>query len=248
MCNENKVKLFDEFYVENYKYLLGFSKSINPKADYESLTHDVYLRARTRIEENGYSGETFMNFIRVALMNLYKSQYRNEKNKIIIDIDDEDYYQCIEESLSIKEEQEEQEREKQHQTEYITAMIYEYLDKYYSQKDIFVFKTYYQLRHRYLNYKQLAIACDMSITSVSNKIKTIKKDLKRNLVSYIYGGIKMDELLLQVEKLLEKNVSQYFQEYDMMHRKIFGSDWKGCRCKSSKLHDKLKEWYINNKK
>jgi len=186
--NEEKTKEFDEFFKENYKYLNEFSKSINPKNDYKSLVHDVYLRTRTRINEHGYDGHDYLNFTRVALMNLFKSNYRSEKKKTMINIENEDYYQTIEQILLQKEEQNEQENDRQNLNVYLTTMVYDYIDHYYNQKEVFIFRTYYLLKHKHLNYKQLAEATGYSITSVSNIIKKMKKDLRQNLKSYILNG------------------------------------------------------------
>ena len=176
------------FFNNNYKYLLGFSKSINPKDDYESLTHDGYIRARTRIQDNGYSGDTFLNYMRCVLMNLYKSQYRSNRNKTIVDINDEDYYQTIEDVLNLKDQQEQLEAEQQNINTYLNTMIYQYIEEHYDQREIFVFKTYYLLKHKHLNYKSLAITTGYSITAVSNIIKKMKKDLRANLKRYITDG------------------------------------------------------------
>jgi RNA polymerase sigma factor (sigma-70 family) len=186
--NDEKVIEFNEFFIKEYQYLMGFSKSINPQSDYESLLHDCYLRCRDRIEINGYEGTNYMNFMRVTIMNTFKSNYRNLKKRQIIDIENQNYYNTIEDILLQKEEQQEQEIEAIHQNEYLTTMIYEYVDNFYNQKENYIFKTYFILKHRHLNYKQLAQATGYSITSVSNVIKRIKKDLRKNIYSYIITG------------------------------------------------------------
>lgn len=190
---DDKIKLFDEFFCQNYKYLLSFSKSIDPKSDYESLTHDLYIRARMRIEETGFSGNTFLNYVRVGLMNLYKSNYRNNKNHQIIDIENPDYFHLTEETLALKENQDEQELEQQQLNSYLTSSVYEYLDKYVSTKEQFIFKTYYLLKHHHINYKELSKITGYSITSVSNVIKRLKKELRMNLEHYILTGKKLNE-------------------------------------------------------
>lgn len=247
--HEQKVRDFDKFYTENYKYLISFSKSINPKADYESLTHDVFLRCRTRIADNGYSGETYLNFVRVSLMNFYKSNYRNEKNRQFIDINDQDYYGCVEDKLQLKEEQYQQEIEAQHKSEFLNEQIFEYLDKYYSSKEQFVFKTYFLLKHKHLNYRQLSEATNYSITAVSNIIKKIKKDIKLNIKCYILTGMRMEELLKETQNLLNNPISNTnWIQYKQHYKKIFGTDYRGCSCKRDKLYNAIKDWYILNNK
>jgi RNA polymerase sigma factor (sigma-70 family) len=185
---DKELQLFDEFYVKEYKYLRTFSKSINPSADYESLLHDCYLKCRDRIEVNGYLGTDYLNFVRVTIINTYKSNYRAGKRKQMVDFEDPNYYNTIEDILSLKDQQEEQETEREHRNIYLNTIIFEYIETVYSPKEIFVFKTYYLLKHKHLNYKTLSEMTGYSITSVSNIIKKMKKDIRLNLISYIFSG------------------------------------------------------------
>lgn len=247
MGNNDKIQEFNQFFSENYNYLKGFTKSIDPKNDYQSTLHTVYLKCRDRIAVNGYEGNNYMNFTRVSLMNTYKSQYRSNKKNTFVDIEDHDYYALIEEILLLKEEQDTQDELIQYELSYIVNGIYDYLDSYYSDKEKFIFKTYFLLKHKHLNYKQLSEATHYSISSVSNIIKKIKKDLRENLIIYLKTGIKMDELLEQVRLLLAKKGRNY-NEYKVMYQKINGTKWNGCACKAQSLYNNIQEWYNKNKK
>lgn len=184
----SKVKEFDEFFCNEYKYLMSFAKSINPQADYEGLLHDVYLRCKDRILVAGFTGNTFLNFTRVSIMNQYKSNYRIQQKRKHIDILDENYYHFIEDSLQIKLDQEQQEEERQVQISYINTMIFQYIDDKYNERDKFIFKTYFLLKPKKINYKQLSDATGFSITAVSNTIKRMKIDIRNNLTQYINGS------------------------------------------------------------
>jgi len=190
--NEEIVKKFDEFFSNNYLYFQGFSKSISPKDDWESLTHDAYIRARTRIQANGYSGDTYLNYMRCVIMNLYKSNYRTNMKHQIIDIENPDYLYLTEEILAMKQNQEEQQNQQDQTNTYLTSAVYEYLDKYASPKEFFVFRCYFLLKHHHINYKQLSEITGYSITSVSNIIKRLKKDLRINLKTYILTGKRIE--------------------------------------------------------
>jgi RNA polymerase sigma factor (sigma-70 family) len=186
--NDEKINKFNEFYVNQYKYLLGFSRSINPQADYESLLHDCYLKCRDRIEKNGFDGLDYMNFVRVTIMNQYKSNYRNIKKKQLVDIEDPDYYNTIESVSLTKEIQQEQQNEIYNKNIYLNTIIFEYVDKNFTARDQFIFKTYYLLKHKHLNYKTLSEVTGYSITSVSNTIKRMKKAIRTDIMSYILTG------------------------------------------------------------
>ena len=184
MC---KVREFDEFFVKEYDYLVQFSRSIDPQSQYEDLLHDCYLRCKDRITVNGYSGLTFMNFMRVTIMNTYKSNYRLQQKRPQIHFDNENYYATIETNLQIKRDQEQQEMEYQSQVSFINTMLYGYIDENFDERDRFVFKTYFLLRNKKMNYKTLAEVSGFSITTVSNIIKRMKQDIKMNLENYING-------------------------------------------------------------
>lgn len=186
MC---KVKEFDQFFIQQYDYLKLFSKSINPQADYEGLLHDVYVKCKDRITIAGFTGQTFLNFTRVALMNTYKSNYRLRQKRQQIDICDENYYGFIEENLQQKLEQEEQDQELQNTISYVNTMVYSYIDENYNEKDKFIFKTYFLLKPKKINYRQLSEATGFSITAVNNTIKRMKVDIRTNLEQYINGTI-----------------------------------------------------------
>lgn len=246
--NEDIVKNFDRFFVEKYQYLQGFTKSINPRHEYLDTLHDSYIRARTRINENGYSGQSFLNYFRVVIINYYKSQYRNDKSRELVDIENPDYNQTIEDILSIKEDQLLQEIENNNRNTFLTSSIYEYLNKYYDQRDQFIFKTYFLLKHKHLNYKQLSEATGFSITAVSNTIKKIKKDLRINLKCYILNGINMEELLKEVQNLLQQAINRNnYCDYLKIYKKIYNTDYRGCSCKRQKLMDEIINWFNQNK-
>jgi DNA-directed RNA polymerase specialized sigma subunit len=67
-------------------------------------------------------------------------------------------------------------------------MIFEFIEENFNQKEVFVFRTYYLLKHKHLNYKTLAQVTGYSITSVSNIVKKIKKSIRENLQAYIMTG------------------------------------------------------------
>jgi RNA polymerase sigma factor (sigma-70 family) len=244
----NELQKFNEFYTKEYKYLKSFAKSINPSSDYESLLHDCYLKCHDRIATNGYQGTEFLNFTRVTIMNTYKGNYKAQKKKQMIDIEDPDFYASVEEILANKEDLQQQDFEAQERNSYIVTMIYEYLDKYYDDKEKFVFKTYFLLKSKHLNYKQLSIACKMSISTVSIIIKRIKQDLRINLKSFILTNKKiMNPLAEEAKKILDNQTSgNFWNEYKDVYQKITGQPWHGCRCKKNQAITFLQDYYNKN--
>lgn len=243
--NDEKVKEYDNFIVNNYNLLKGFCKSIDAKNDYENLMQTSYLKCRERIMINGYDGKDFLNYFRCTAMNTYKSEYRQKQKKQLIDIEDQCYYNTIEDSLQQQNEQDKQNEDIHNQISYIINGIYDYLDTYFDEKQIFVFKIYFLLKHKHLNYKQLSDATGYSITSVSNIIKKIKKELRINLITYLKTGMNKEELLQEVKKLIDKG--QNWNDSRIMYTKITGQRWSNCKCKTNQLYNFIIEWYNNNK-
>lgn len=189
-CTITKTQEFDMFFSENYNYLLGFGKLINSKQDYESLLHDTYLKCRKRIDLSGFTGSTFLNFVRMSMSNLKTDNYRKTKNYVIIDIEDTDFQDEIDSRLLKDADYLEQRKNYDNEMSYLNTMAFEYVDKYFTAKENMVFKTYFILKNKQLNYKQLAEATNYSITTVSNIIMKIKKELRENLITYINTGHK----------------------------------------------------------
>ena len=247
--NEDIKKEFDDFFVKNYNYLLGFSKSINPKADYESLLQDCYIKCVNRIEVNGYTGSSFLNYTRVVIMNQYKSNYRNKKH-IMLTLDEpivESETECL---LQLNEINEEQQKERDKWAGYVNTYIYDYVEKYYSPKEIFIFKTYFKLRNKKINYEELSDLTGYSVSTVSNIIKRIKKDIKFNINIYIKTNMNADELTSLIDELgtlLKKDITSNWDEYMSMYQRINGTKWNGCKCKSFTLKKSLEKYYNENK-
>ena len=247
--NDKRVKEFDKFFVENYKYLLGFTRSIDVKNDYESLLHDCYVKCKTRLLLSGYSGNSYLNYTRVTIMNSYKTQYRDTKHAV--DFDCQDYEEEIEDRLQLKEDLEQQSKQHDYEMVFLNTMAYEYVNKYFNEKENMIFKTYYVLKHKHINYKMLSECTGYSITSVSNTIKKIKKALRINLVSYINTGLNVMELadkIKKVETVVSLPLNENLGLYKSTYIEVFGRPFKSsCSCHMPRIRTDLISWLDKNK-
>jgi len=58
----------------------------------------------------------------------------------------------------------------------------------------------------------------------------------------------MEELLKETEELLKNYISNTnYRQYQLMYKKIYGTDWHGCSCKKDKLMNEIINWYNQNK-
>lgn len=243
-----EIQAFNQFFENNYRYLRNFCKSIDPKHHYEDTLHQCYLKAHDKIDKCGYDGDDFLNYFRVIIMNTFKGNYTQEKKYSFIDIEDPNFIPYIDNILLYNEDQEDQETELHHRNIYINSVIFEFLDKYCTQKEVFIFKSYFLLHHKKLTYKKLAEITGYSLNSVANIIKRIKKQLRKDLVSYINTGLTMEELINEVKILLDtKLIGRDWNAYCDMYKKITGNRWTACKCKSQRLLSWMQNWYNTNK-
>lgn len=258
MSGLTKIDEYNRFFVDNYKYLLGFAKSIDVSNDYESLLHDSYVQGEQRIRLSGYSGNTFLNFIRVIIMNRYKRNYRDTKHTVELNTADyianeynENYSSEIEAKLQKEKYFEDQQKQYDYEMMYLNTMAYEYVNKYFSEKENMIFKTYYVLKHKHINYKILSDCTGYSITNVSKTIKKIKKSLKLNLLCYINTGLNVMELedkIKRVEQTLAKPLNKNLGEYKATYILVFGQPFKtSCSCQLPRIRIVLQEWVNKNK-
>ena len=248
ITGNTKILEYDEFFVKEYNYLLGFTRSIDVKHDYENLLHDVYLKCRNRIAVSGYSGNTYMNFVRVSIQNTYKTFYRDKKPTI--DIERPEVNNCVEEKLLDEQEYEDYKQTYNLEMSYINTYIYAYVNRYYDKKQEFIFKTYTILKHKQLNYKQLSIATGYSLDYVSKIVRKIKKDLRKHLWYYIENGEdKMDTKLLleRVATILATDLNKNIGNYKQAYIDVFHKSWTGCSCNMRVMRQQLLDWYNNNK-
>lgn len=261
MTGNTKLHEFNNFFIKNYKYLLGFTRSIDVHNDYESLLHDCYIKCHKRIDLSGYSGNTYLNFVRVTIINTYKTKYRDRKDFVAIDTCGEDGYLHSDNRVQSWNDKAEQrlldeyeydllQKEYDAEMSFYNTMVYEYVNKYFSPKENMIFKTYYVLKHKHLNYKQLSEVTNLSQSSVSNTIKNIKKSLKHNLLCYLNTGLnkmELHELITKVENILKTNPRANKQNYMELYYQVFGKHWSGCNCNTEPMRQALIQWLNKNK-
>lgn len=258
MTGSTALILFNQYFSEHYIYLRGFALLIKRQEDAENLLHDAYLRCYKRIELSGFSGSTFLNFIRVTMTNANKNSFRDSKE--IVPIESQECYNEteysgnydseVEQKLLSTAEDEEVQKQYDYEVNYKHTMAFQYVDQYFNEKEKMVFRTYYVLKHKHLNYKQLSLACNMSQSSVSNIIKNIKKSLRLNLECYIRNGMntmELQEKVTKVEVLLQKDLRHNLGEYKSYYLLIFGKSWSGCGCNLNQIRESLKSWAVKNR-
>lgn len=245
--NVDKANEFDKFFVKNYVGFQKFAKSFTKDKDYDhmSLLHDCYAKIKTKILRDGYVGDDFLNFTRLSISNSYKTYYKFKKKSI--DIDDEVYSIEAECKLLELEDYSEQSEMNINRASYINSQVFEYVDKYYTIQEQYLFKTYYILKGKQLTYEQLAIATGYSTLKIAKIIRKIKKDLQQNIEVFVKTGMNMNELKLKVSEVMQLDINKAFPKYQETYREVFGKNWAGCSCNKNMLREALKDWLAKQK-
>jgi RNA polymerase sigma factor (sigma-70 family) len=258
MTGDTKVLEFNQFFVGNYKHLLGFVNLFRKEEYAEDILHDVFIKCYKAISFSGYSGNSYLSYTKRAIGNTRTNHFRNAKNSVdllspvdYLPAEFNDTYESEAELKLLQQQQDELlEVDRQNDVNFKHTMAFEYVDKYFSEKDRMVFKTYYVLKHKHLNYKQLSIATSMSQSTVSNIIKNIKKELRINLECYISTNMNLMELTEKVQKveaLLQKDLRHNLGEYKAWYLQVFGKSWSGCGCNLNQIRESLKAWHAKNR-
>jgi len=176
-------KLYNMVFQKQYRNLMKFSK------DDSDNVHDSYLKTLNRITEKGFTAHTINElqdklkiYIKTVIYNGWKTNQKLKKNTVDIGWETEVQLQKYENICK-------DERMYYDELEFITMKLFEYLKKYHSQEDNYVYRVYYLYDHnnRKITYKQLSEITGYSVSKVCGIVQKLKQDLKANLIGYING-------------------------------------------------------------
>lgn len=184
---KDKVKEFDQFFIDNYSKLLMNANSITSHYDYSSdIVNDVYLKVRQRIELSGFTGTNYFGFCWMSIQNDWFVLCNRKKIRHFIDIDDHDNHfndiERAEQYLLTEEEWNQKQEEYYQKIEFIVRILFNYIETNYNEKESYLFKTYFLLGE---TYKQLSVRTNYSQAYISNTIKPMKRDLRNNFTEFL---------------------------------------------------------------
>lgn len=242
--NQN-ITEFNEFFQNNYAELHEYATQLNTSStyDYDDLLHRSYLKCYNAIQKGNYTGNTYSSYTYVTIKNTYLTMIRDSKTWY--DISTEEVQTLVENQLI-----EDSEIDRQEEIlimSYLVNGLYEFVDKYYDERDSNLFRIYYKLNKK-INYKQLSQLSGYSITAVSNVIKKIKQDLQKNYKYFIEFGMKEEELKQLIDLCKETSkldVITHYNKYCELHIQIFQDSYRGCKCTPYRLKNKIQQWLVS---
>lgn len=190
------VKLFNEFFIDNYKNLVKDAQKItnhNPYYDMaEDFVHDNYIKILNRIALSGFTGSNFRGYFFMAMKNDFRVLKNREKVRHFVPIDTVDNDNGWEygktnrskaEQYLLEEEEWNKDQEQYHTIiESIVIHLFKYVQIKYNDKQTYLFITYFLEGD---TYKQLSERTGVDISIISKTIKPMKLDIKNNFQTYI---------------------------------------------------------------
>jgi RNA polymerase sigma factor (sigma-70 family) len=178
---------FDNFYTKKYNQLLSEARSITQHNEYsDDIVNDTYLKVRNRIWLSGYTGNNFHSFCWRSIQNEWFVQCNRKKIRHFIDIDDRDKYNDDinkAEIILLNEEEWNQRQEEYYRSiENIVMILFKFIEINYSERDAYLFKTYFLLGE---TYSELSERTGYSKALISKVIKPQKKAIKINFERYL---------------------------------------------------------------
>jgi hypothetical protein len=178
--------IYNVEFINNYNKLLKFARGD------EDNVHNSYIKTLNRIIEKSFTANTITElkskliiYSKTVIYNNFKTNHTSKKDIIEINFD-------AEQKLLLEEKQHCDEKIYYQEIEFITMKLFEYLKRYHSQEDNYVFQVYflYDKNNKKITYEKLSQITGYSISKVCKIIKTLKTDLKNNLITYINNGTK----------------------------------------------------------
>lgn len=186
----DQVRDFDQFFTNKYNQLLNEAQSITKHYDYSSdIVNDTYLKVRRRIWLSGYTGTNFHSFCWRSIQNEWFVLTNRRKIRTFIDIDHEDHYgerMEAEEQLLVEHEWNVMQEMYYQRIERIVMILFNFIETHYSERDSYLFKTYFLCGD---TYKELSRRTGYSQTTISNVIKPMKKVLKTEFETFLKSKI-----------------------------------------------------------
>lgn len=186
--NEN-LKKYDQFIDENYNRLLTYCYNYNIQEDH---LHNTYLRIRKRIEQQGFTGDSYYTYTIRGLVNQNLNEKKSLNYKKIVYIEDicslngdlnvdklelilQNYYQ-----YEISNE------EKQQIITEIVRKLFHYItfEMKCTEIEIMVFKIYYLSKHK-MTYEKITKLTGINKNKITAILRKIKKELNDNFINYL---------------------------------------------------------------
>lgn len=172
--SEGQIKL-NKFFIHQYGWLHNYCTLLN-KNNADEILHETFIKLSKRMKKP-FTGN-ITGYTIISLNNTMKSLLKNNN---INDI--EQHQKELEHFLQDRDVDNVDRINYLENIQYLSKNIFNYLEKYYSEKDVYIFKIYFL--NKKMTYKKVRTITDYSESTISNTIKVIKKDLKKNLIKYI---------------------------------------------------------------
>jgi hypothetical protein len=186
--------VFTEHYIELRKF-----------AHNEDHLHQSYINVMERIERGVIkTGNTIteatkgiVDYFKKTIVNCRKAEWKQEKKYRKEKLED-GYLQQAEDELRVMEELELDDMVMQGQVNTTMKAMWEYLDKYHNQYEIYIFKVYY-FSGRKLTYNDISRLHNIKPWAIDKILKGLRKSLRENLIHYMEDQEKFERVAEYIE-------------------------------------------------
>lgn len=176
------VDRFNNFYSGYYKKLLAWSKRHKIPED---TLHDSYILIHDRIARVGFTGNSFITYVKLSAKNLHINNSKKSSKVHFIDVFDEDWVNTIEDVLTELDNDNTNRLIYQDELLFFSKMLFKFIDyKGYDEEWKFVFKTYFLMSGR-MTYLKLTEMTDVNKNKCTKIITQMKADIKSELLNWI---------------------------------------------------------------
>ena len=183
LSGDTLITAYNKIYADNYKHFIAYAKQDS------DAVNQQYLKIRARFETLDFTGTTIQNiydkiyaYIKLSIYNTYLTKKRLERDILSPDTCHNEMEQVLQREQSYTEDNLSHEQ----QLEYVTRMLFEYIKQKYPETHNYVFRCYYLYdKDKRITYQQLSQITGFSISKCCQIIKTMKADIRNNLINYI---------------------------------------------------------------
>lgn len=169
---------YDNFVQSNYDRLYTHALVTTRDREYASdLLGDVYIAIKEMIIASGYTTQRFITYFCKSITNTWIDKLRkdNSRNK---------RYKFETDDSLVNKEYEDNYMEEEHlmrEREYKCNMIFNYIEQKYTDRECYIFKTYFLFPpDKRMTFQVIADMTGMSTGFCSETIKKIREDIRNN--------------------------------------------------------------------
>lgn len=184
---------FNRIFSRDYEEIIAQTKTMIKTYDDDiaaDIVHKCYEKLHKAITKRGFKGENYRGFIYLSVRNehLMTCNYNNRWRMVYYQGEsdtEKDLLHQVDHILCEKEIDALDTLEYQENLMEITKELFKFIEQRFPEQDLFLFTEYYLGENKRTTYKELADKIGMSDSTVSNKMKAMKKSIRKDFITFL---------------------------------------------------------------